>query len=293
MKAHSQTYTTLQQIYRSKAKSDLSKVEEILKGVLEKCGDGDRVIGKEELESFVKHSGWVKVLRGKKISNNDNNNNVEQSASSLKGKISTFSSSFPPPLFSSSRLFERAPYWCGESGCYRSIIGRSFLFSTGRSIPLDSPIIPHFLPILHTSFSLPRFTPYRHGWYNRSSRMFQDRQRTALVSRLHRSRSSWIYRKLYQGIVNFSLYSLLSTLSLLVRLYHWWKWALYRCRSSNSTLPQTSALLGGLVAQETIKLVTHQYVPVVGETVVWDGITSATGRIKMWGLLMGKERGSM
>jgi len=87
----------------------LSKVEEILKGVLEKCGDGDRVIGKEELESFVKHSGWVKVLRGKKISNNDNNNNVEQSASSLKGKISTFSSSFPPPLFSSSRLPERAP----------------------------------------------------------------------------------------------------------------------------------------------------------------------------------------
>jgi len=107
MKAHSQTYTTLQRIYRSKAKSDLSKVEEILKGVLEKCGDGDRVIGKEELESFVKHSGWVKVLRGKKISTNDNNT-VEQSAS-LKGKISTFSSSFPPPLFSSSRLPERAP----------------------------------------------------------------------------------------------------------------------------------------------------------------------------------------
>jgi len=87
MKAHSQTYTTLQQIYRSKAKSDLAKVEEILKEVLKKIGCEVRVIGKEEVESFVKHSAWVKVLRGKKIGQD-----LEES--SLKGKISTFSFPF-------------------------------------------------------------------------------------------------------------------------------------------------------------------------------------------------------
>ncbi|GAA6023255.1 hypothetical protein JCM11491_003888, partial [Sporobolomyces phaffii] len=52
------------------------------------------------------------------------------------------------------------------------------------------------------------------------------------------------------------------------------------CRSSHSTLPQTAALLGGLVAQESIKLTTKQYVPLVGEVCIWDGITSMTGRVK-------------
>ena len=44
----------------------------------------------------------------------------------------------------------------------------------------------------------------------------------------------------------------------------------------HSTLPQTSALLGGMVAQEAIKLITRQYVP-LGATCVWDGIRSGTG----------------
>ncbi|BGP43074.1 hypothetical protein JCM10449v2_007089 [Rhodotorula kratochvilovae] len=43
-----------------------------------------------------------------------------------------------------------------------------------------------------------------------------------------------------------------------------------------TTLPQTSALLGGLVAQEAIKLITRQYGPLEG-VCVWDGIRSGTG----------------
>lgn len=43
-----------------------------------------------------------------------------------------------------------------------------------------------------------------------------------------------------------------------------------------TTLPQTSALVGGLVAQEAIKLITRQYGPLEG-TCVWDGIRSGAG----------------
>ncbi|BGP29991.1 hypothetical protein JCM10296v2_001743 [Rhodotorula toruloides] len=44
----------------------------------------------------------------------------------------------------------------------------------------------------------------------------------------------------------------------------------------STTLPQTSALLGGLVAQEAIKVITKQYIPRNG-TCVWDGIRRGTG----------------
>jgi amyloid beta precursor protein binding protein 1 len=42
-------------------------------------------------------------------------------------------------------------------------------------------------------------------------------------------------------------------------------------------LPTTAGFLGGLVAQEAIKLITKQYVPQVGGYVVVDLIGSYTG----------------
>lgn len=54
----------------------------------------------------------------------------------------------------------------------------------------------------------------------------------------------------------------------------------YRARAGASDLPQVAALLGGMVAQETIKLVTRQYVPVNG-TVIYDGIKSVIGGLNV------------
>lgn len=48
------------------------------------------------------------------------------------------------------------------------------------------------------------------------------------------------------------------------------------CRSGASDLPQIAALLGGLVAQESIKLITKQYIPLNG-TSIFNGIRSTTG----------------
>lgn len=47
------------------------------------------------------------------------------------------------------------------------------------------------------------------------------------------------------------------------------------CRAGASDLPQIAALLGGLVAQEAIKLITRQYIPLNG-TCIFDGIHSTT-----------------
>lgn len=53
---------------------------------------------------------------------------------------------------------------------------------------------------------------------------------------------------------------------------------LYSARAPTAELPNTAAFLGGLVAQEAIKLITRQYVPVKGYCVV-DLIGSWTGTI--------------
>jgi len=51
---------------------------------------------------------------------------------------------------------------------------------------------------------------------------------------------------------------------------HFW-----RLRGGFSTLPTTAAFLGGIVAQEAIKLVTSQYVP-MNNTVVVNLVHSTT-----------------
>lgn len=51
-------------------------------------------------------------------------------------------------------------------------------------------------------------------------------------------------------------------------------------RSTGAELHNTSSAVGGMVAQECIKLLTRQYVPVDG-TVVWDGIRSKTEVVKI------------
>lgn len=51
-------------------------------------------------------------------------------------------------------------------------------------------------------------------------------------------------------------------------------------RCEGAELHNTSSLTGGMVAQEAIKLITRQYVPVDG-TVVWDGIRSKTEVVRI------------
>ncbi len=51
-------------------------------------------------------------------------------------------------------------------------------------------------------------------------------------------------------------------------------------RGAHASLPSTSALVGGLVAQEAIKLVTRQYIP-ADNTVVYNGIQQAVGVFKL------------
>jgi amyloid beta precursor protein binding protein 1 len=54
------------------------------------------------------------------------------------------------------------------------------------------------------------------------------------------------------------------------------KHSLLSVRAPNADLPNTAAFLGGLVAQETIKMITHQYIPINGFCII-DLVESWTG----------------
>lgn len=47
-------------------------------------------------------------------------------------------------------------------------------------------------------------------------------------------------------------------------------------RSGHADVPSTAALLGGVAAQEAIKLITRQYIP-LDNTAVYDGVQQAVG----------------
>lgn len=44
-------------------------------------------------------------------------------------------------------------------------------------------------------------------------------------------------------------------------------------------MPQIAALMGGVTAQEAVKIITNQYVP-LDATVIFDGIKSTTGVVR-------------
>ncbi|GAA5948295.1 hypothetical protein JCM3765_001356 [Sporobolomyces pararoseus] len=224
MKSHSQTYIKLQKVYREKALTDLKLFNKLLIQVLDSLNDQDKkgreIISKEEIESFVKHSGWLKVLRGRKL--NDMINHSEKSL--LKGKI--------------NELLEQASW----------------------SSPPDQ--------------SLSIYLSIQTCWkfYEKHSRYpgSLNSKQGDLDGTLDHSEMLQLGKELLKEL-DYNGDELPESFSNSIKEL---------CRSSHSTLPQTSALLGGLVAQESIKLITKQYVPLVGETCIWDGITSMTGRVK-------------
>lgn len=100
MKATSSAYVTLQKLYKQKAREDLDLVKQLLRETLATVGAvssndgggggsvGGIDIREEEIESFVKHAAWLKVIRGRSL-------RQEYEACKLAGQIGQFSSFSP------------------------------------------------------------------------------------------------------------------------------------------------------------------------------------------------------
>lgn len=66
MRARSADYITLQNVYKSKARSDVEEVLGIVRNI-EKKLDRKSKIPEKEVEEFCKNSASVKLIRGRKL----------------------------------------------------------------------------------------------------------------------------------------------------------------------------------------------------------------------------------
>jgi len=80
MKAETTGYVDLQNLFKTQAKKDVALVGELLGEVLDKVGRPRESVSQDEVETFVKHSAFLKVVRGRSL-------RQEREASALKGKI--------------------------------------------------------------------------------------------------------------------------------------------------------------------------------------------------------------
>lgn len=76
MKALSATYVQLQKLYRQKASKDLATFKLLLTDVLNQVNLPLDAISPEEIESFVKHASFLKLIRGRTLQDMQEHPNI-------------------------------------------------------------------------------------------------------------------------------------------------------------------------------------------------------------------------
>ncbi|KAL9615329.1 MAG: hypothetical protein Q9204_008780 [Flavoplaca sp. TL-2023a] len=201
MKAQSQDYIQLQNIYKAKARKD---VEEVTKSVRSMEADLQRQtpVDAKEIESFCKGAAFVKLIKGKPLPIPNPHTKIPQEAlnSILDDEDSLL------PIFVAFQAYD---YWCHQK----------------------SNTSPEAAPATSSSEENPTLEALK-----QSATQLIDQHADKIISKIE---------PILQEFV----------------------------RADGAELHNISALTGGMVAQEVIKVLTKQYIP-IDNTCVFDGIAS-------------------
>ncbi|KAF9938994.1 NEDD8-activating enzyme E1 regulatory subunit [Mortierella alpina] len=196
MKAQTDSYVTLQSIYKSKAKHDVQEVSKIVEHLLESLGLASGSISLQEIESFCKYSAFLKVIRYRSLEQEYNQHKAQQIASWLSDPDSVF------------------PYYV--------------LFRASDSFYDD------------------------HGRYPGEGENWKDD-----VDPLHAHVATLLQSWAMEGD------------AISKELTH------EVCRYGKGAIHNIASFMGGVVSQEIIKLITHQYIP-LDNTFIFDGARSVS-----------------
>lgn len=274
MKALSEVYVDLRKIYRAKAESDLRALTQHLKRVVQRAGQENSThFSDDEIQTFAKHAAYLVLLRGKKLKEQfEHPNEVEprtffcslSSANELSFMfpvcarvhqtdsfdcliVMVFSPEISPPTLRHHIAFLAASNFATKHG---RVPGASPAFSE-----LVQSIAPD-----HTQSSPAPAVGLSDGLATDDITDEQFEADKAEVVRETRALAARFQADLddTQGV------------QLLDQA------ATEMVRAGLCSLPSTSALMGGVVAQEAIKYITHQYVP-EKNTVVYSGMEQTVG----------------
>ncbi|KAF3920800.1 hypothetical protein ABW20_dc0107209 [Dactylellina cionopaga] len=206
MKAKSNDYIRLQNVYKSKARADLAVVMEFVKSLLSGLEREPSSISESEVETFCKHAGYAKLIRGRSLKEE-----YEESP-----KVKTISNELSDPT-------SLIHYYLGLRA-YELFISADG--NTKRIAPgVEDSTVDNEVEKL-------------------------NKHVTELLDKL---------------VISHSPELLESTLKAIGEIV----------RSGGGELHNIASLAGGIVAQEVIKVMTKQYIP-MNNTVVFDGISSRT-----------------
>ncbi|PWN37308.1 uncharacterized protein FA14DRAFT_159419 [Meira miltonrushii] len=232
MKAQSSTYVELQKLYKTKASEDVQQLQQHLEEILNQVGLPSNAISQDEIESFAKHTSYLKLIRGRPL-----NDRLE------KPDANAISMAFMDPVNPVT-----IPYHVAL------VASEDFAGKNGGRYP-------------GSNLALSLNITGSDGEGSRSESELEsepelEQDVSALVSLANARLSLW-------GVeLDEDQMELVQDACAEV------------ARSGHADLPNTAALLGGVAAQEAIKLVTRQYVP-LDNVAIYDGVKQAIGVFKL------------
>ena len=220
MKAQSADYIQLQNIYKAKARKDLTAVTDQIRS-LEKQLGRQPAIEQKEIEAFCKGAAFVKLVQGRpirlaerRLAEGSNSGDWSDRGKYMIQKLQDDESLMPICL---------------------ALLAYDYNLEHHRNLP--SPINNH--PLLEKCFS----EDFTRSITQYTSHFLEQLQTTSRDFDIEAAK-----QRLQPVIAELA-------------------------RSGGAELHNISALTGGMVAQEVIKVITKQYIP-INNTCVFDGITS-------------------
>jgi len=346
MKASSAGYVSLQNVYRRKALQDLADFRTHLESVLTGVGLEPNVIPVEEIESFVKHAGYITLIRGRTERESREQPAKEVYAQAFEDPINPISMPHHIAFLAADRFYTLQSRWPGSDSIFSGIISSSGVLladdpangpgfvSGGRSAPFQQaskgPASSASVVEAARGSSSPSHPTAGPAAGDMESMLNEDDRRTFKRARaldpsessshaaaslspddvtmrdadpltsaptastsnggahLQQGNSMPSFEEDVEALVKEARaicteVGLLSGTDGAWEEEHWDKLedaCAEMVRSGHADLPSTAALLGGLAAQESIKILTRQYIP-LDNTCVYDGIKGALGAYRV------------
>jgi len=252
MKARSADYIHLQNIYKSRARHDVAQVLHTVRELEKSVGRPvDQAIDEKEVEAFCKGAAHVKLVRGRPL----------LLAHSGKGK-----------------KLEWGPLGAGNAATALMMPDESGILLFIALLAWDTFVDSHDLDALGSE---PRMPGLAQADVEGDEVKLVGIAHTILDNVITEAGSfieSPEYDQLKADLANIAkeLYALRIALALWLFVDH----NFYSVRAGGSELHNIASLTGGLIAQEVIKVITKQYVP-VDNTCVFDGIRSKVGVLRL------------
>ncbi|PWN23590.1 hypothetical protein BCV69DRAFT_279520 [Microstroma glucosiphilum] len=291
-KATSSGYVEIQRLYKEKARKDLSGLKGHLRAVLEEVGLPASAIGDEEVESFAKHAGFLKFVKGKSFKESLEQPARETIAMAFMDPINPSTIQHHAAFLAVDAFYGKQHRFPGSSKAFSdSIVGSSshVRHSSNGSSEAESSGGSRIRSAPPRGFSEPEKKRQRSNSPYTTSResTAQDDDGDSQMKESVKVNGG----DGEEGTVDFAadeeacLKEAQAVMSHLAiededQIEAVEDAVKEMVRSGHGDIASTASLLGGVAAQEAIKIITKQYIPLEG-TAVYDGIKQAIGAFRL------------